>query len=172
MLGRSTGLGLKVPKTCTRPRAPGHAGEYRTCGGDGSVHGAVPSGSLQRFGSVPWRFGSVPEPSCIPTYIYIYIAACVAQRYSGYRTCHGLSAWTGRTLGRRSAEGPHWLETSESHFSVPSLPHQWRSATGASSKGLLSRSSCEEFGQAASKSRSQMRLPRSRSTSEAVGQGC
>ena len=80
MLGRSTGFwdiwGLKVPKTCTRPRAPGNAGEYRTCGGDGSVHGALPSGSLQRFGSVHGgsvpggsvsavRFGSVPEPSCL-----------------------------------------------------------------------------------------------------------
>ena len=59
MLGRSTGLGLKVPKTCTRPRAAGNAREYRTYGGDGSVHGAVPSGSLQRFGSVSAvRFGS------------------------------------------------------------------------------------------------------------------
>ena len=61
---RGTGFGvqvwgLKVPKTCTRPRAPGNAGEYRTCGGDGPVHGAVPSGSLQRFGSVSAvRFGS------------------------------------------------------------------------------------------------------------------
>ena len=53
--------GLKVLKTCTRPRAPGNAGEYRTCGGDGSVHGAVPSGSLQRFGSV--HGGSVPGGS-------------------------------------------------------------------------------------------------------------
>ena len=65
MLGRSTGFwdiwGLKMPKTCTRPRAPGNAGEYRTCGGDGSVHGAVPSGSLQRFGSV--HGGSVPGVS-------------------------------------------------------------------------------------------------------------
>ena len=47
------------------PRAPRNAEEYRTCGGDGSVHGAVPSGSLQRFGSVHGgsvsavRFGSV-----------------------------------------------------------------------------------------------------------------
>ena len=61
--------GLKVLKTCTRPRAPGNAGEYRTSGGNGSVHGAVPSGSLQRFGSVRFlavrflRFGSVPSLS-------------------------------------------------------------------------------------------------------------
>ena len=67
--------GLKVPKTCTRPRAPGNAGEYRTCGGDGSVHGAVPSGSLQRFGSVHggsvsavrFRFQNLPD-SCFSTF--------------------------------------------------------------------------------------------------------
>ena len=64
MLGSRVGGAGPVPKTCTRPPAPGNAGEYRTCGGDGSVHGAVPSGSLQRFGSVPGgsvsavRFGS------------------------------------------------------------------------------------------------------------------
>ena len=68
----STGFGKFG--ACTRLRAPGNAAKYRTCGGDGSVHGAVPSGSLQRFGSVHGgsvpggsvsvvRFGSVPEPS-------------------------------------------------------------------------------------------------------------
>ena len=45
-------LGPESVETRTRPRVPGNAREYRTCGGDGSVHGAVPSGSLQRFGSV------------------------------------------------------------------------------------------------------------------------
>ena len=41
------------------PACPGNAGEYRTCGEDGSVHGSVPGGSPQRFGSVSAvRFGS------------------------------------------------------------------------------------------------------------------
>ena len=66
--GREYRFGPESAENLYSPRAPRNAEEYRTCGGDGSVHGAVPSGSLQRFGSVHGgsvsavRFGSVPEP--------------------------------------------------------------------------------------------------------------
>ena len=83
--------GRKVPKTCTRPRAPGNAGEYRTCGGDGSVHGAVPSGLAVRCnGSVRFmavrflRFGSGSRTFLILVFRHF---PCASEDFSCCGSC-------------------------------------------------------------------------------------